>query len=80
MSVDQEGQCHLPGQALVLQEQPHVVQVPGVLAVEGRDQFARVEVRQREHWYFGEAEARLHLHLRAGLAAFGRVVYRAAPG
>ena len=55
--VDQEGQCHLAGQALLLQEESHVVQVPGVLTVEGGHQLARVEVWQ------GQDRANLHLDL-----------------
>ena len=69
--VDQEGQCYLAGQALLLQEESHVVQVPGVLAVEGRDQLTRVEVRQGQDRHFGEAETRLHL--RARLTSLGWV-------
>ncbi len=58
--IDQKRFAQLIGDAFVFKQQHDIEQVPWMLPVEGGAEFAGVEVRQRHHRDFGEAEFVLH--------------------
>lgn len=54
--VDEEGAEQFVGYAFVLEEQLHVVEIPGVLSVQGGDKLDSVEVLERDQSHLGDTE------------------------